>query len=824
MTKIDPETKPPPGTNINDGSHNSNDHNGHGPLHGRTILLVNSGSIKKRFTVQRLKKLGLCVVVLNKDKPTWAQPYVDHWILADTFNHNESLQAVQLFISTHPDVKIDGVVTFWEDDVLLTAKIVDKFNFIGIPHRIAHRIRNKYLFRDLCAEHGIHTPKHHLLRGSDDLTYVKQHFEFPVILKPAYGSSSAFVIKVGKKDLLESMYQYVRNNISTNVESALADGLDIFVEEFIDGDEVDVDILLQNGKVKFHSIADNYNKSKGIFFVDSGQAIPSSLPIKVQEELLETTEEMLEKFGIQNGCIHFEAKYNKKGVFPIELNMRMGGDYVYSYTKSAWGIDLIEYSVRIAIGDYIKIVPLETPKKYIIGWDLHPEDSGVLVELDVPEDIKKHKFVEEVQIYKTIGDTVCIPPEGFEHLGWLTVSGENLLDAKDNLEATLELIDFKVVKFDPSSSLGKTERKNRFSPAVLSHKNMVIPATRKIDVIKQMGRIHQRKLRIGLLCNVYSAPGGRIETCLTQTAFEIETTLKTIGYNVTILNINDFPKVLERLNKGDIDLIFNVADRLYNLPENRPHVAGFLDSLRIPYTGSDSLTLALAADKIRFKKLLTYHEIPTPAWDYLYEEGEEIDDELEYPMIVKPGNTDYSFGISNASVVKNRKELDRQTELIIRKLDRPALIEEYIEGDEYEVFILGNNKNNLRILPLARSVFDDFPKNNWHLYTYGMKWSGEGLANKVQYQLPAKNIPKKLESLITEIALDTYTIFDCRDYGKVEIKVDADGNPYVIELNPNPWLTSDGNRGIVASSKLAGIDYPNLLEEIIRMTVEWYKR
>jgi len=800
----------------------NNCHNAHGPLHGRTILLVNTGSIKKRFTVQRLKKLGLCVVVLNKDKPAWAQPYVDHWILADNLNHNEALQAVQLFVSSNPNVKIEGVVTFWEDDVLLTSKIVDRFNFIGIPFNIARRIRNKYLFRDFCSEQGINAPKHHLVRTPEDLAFIQKHFEFPVILKPAYGCSSAFVIKVESKDLLENMYQYVRNNISTGVESALADGLDIFVEEFIDGDEVDIDILLQNGKVKFVSIADNYNKSKGIFFVDSGQAIPSSLPVKTQEELVQIAEEALEKLGIQNGCIHFEAKYGKKGVYPIEVNMRMGGDYVYFYTKSAWGIDLIEYAVRIAIGDYFKIEPRETPKKYIIGWDLHPEDSGVLVELDIPEDIKKHKFIEEVQIYKTIGDTVCIPPEGFEHLGWLTVSGENLLDAKDNLDATLELIDFKVVKFDPASFLGKTERKNRFSSAVLAHKNMALRA-RKIEVLKRIGT-PQRHLRIGLLCNIYSAPSDRIETCLTEMAFEIEKTLKAIGYNVVMLNLNDFGAVMDRLKKGDVDLVFNTADRLYNIPENRPHIAGFLDSLQIPYTGSDSLTLSLAADKIRFKKLLTYHEIPTPAWDYLYDLDEEIDDELEYPMIVKPGNTDYSFGISNESVVKNKKELNRQTHLILKKLERPALIEEYIEGDEYEVFILGNDRSNLRVLPLARSIFDDFPKKNWHLYTYGMKWSGEGLANKVQYQLPVKNIPKKLEALITEIALDTYTIFDCHDYGKVEVKVDADGNPYVIELNPNPWLTSSGNKGIVAASKLVGIDYGRLLEEIIRMTVEWYKK
>ena len=155
----------------------------------------------------------------------------------------------------------------------------------------------------------------------------------------------------------------------------------MLVEEYIDGDEVDIDILLQNGKIKFFSISDNFQTIEP-FFLETGQAIPSTLPEQSQKDLIALAEETLEKMGIQHGCIHFEAKSTKKGPIPIEVNLRMGGDYVYSYIKGAWNIDLIEYSVKIALGEFFKITK-DKPKKYIIGKDFLAANSGILVRSEV---------------------------------------------------------------------------------------------------------------------------------------------------------------------------------------------------------------------------------------------------------------------------------------------------------------------------------------------------------------------------------------------------------------------------------------------------------
>ena len=433
---------------------------------GKTILLVNTGSSKKRFTVERLHKLGIKIVALNREK-NWAENYVDHWILADTANHQDSLQAVQTFITQHSQVKIDGVITFWEDDVLLTSKIVDKFNLIGIPYATAKNVRNKFAFREFCEHNGLPFPRHKLLRSAQDIAQVTRYFSFPLVIKPAYGSSSSYVVKVNNAEELRDAYAYVRRSLSTQIESALSDGTDVLVEEYIDGDEVDVDMLIQNGRLKFFSLTDN-QKTAEPFFVETGDAVPSSLPTDDQSALVSMADETIEKLRIQNGCIHFEAKMTKNGPVPIEVNMRMGGDQVHSYVKGAWNVDLVEYAAKIALGIHFpKIIKPAEPYNYLTSRYFLSEHSGILSQLDFEPEFKKNDKIKDVCFFKKIGDPVLSPPEGYEYMGWVTTTGDNMHDAEDNLTETLKMIHFEVARFHSTSSIGKTERKNKFSLATL---------------------------------------------------------------------------------------------------------------------------------------------------------------------------------------------------------------------------------------------------------------------------------------------------------------------------------------------------------------------
>lgn len=787
-------------------------------IEGRTVLLVNTGSIKKRFVLQKLKRSGVRVVALNKEI-NWAEPYVDDWILADTTHHAESLRAVRRYMESSAR-KIEGVLTFWEDDVLLTSKIVDRFGLIGISHAVSNGVRNKNLFRNFCEENDILCPQHRTIESNKDLDFVRNNFVFPVVIKPSYGSSSAFVVKVETVDDLQDEYDYVKSSLSEAVESALSSGRQIMVEEYIEGSEVDIDVLVQNGIVKFYAISDN-SATREPFFIETYRLTPSNLPDSDQDDIIAMVEETLEKLGVRDGSIHFEAKLTKRGAVPIEVNLRMGGDEMYSSVKKVWGVDLVEGAVKVALGIYIPKMKIVEPKKCVLAKTFLSDHSGVVVQLDVDPELKEKDYLEEIKFFKKVGDTVMAPPEGYEYLGWMTVSGDNSSEAEENMEEAEKLIEYEVARFHSASFIGKTERKDSRSPSIFKTDAR---RSAKIEKIRKMSLKDQRSLHIGIACNLYDQNGaaGAVEEDLTSIGLNIQKALEERGYKVSFFDFNDVVKAFNEIKNSDVDLVFNVCERINDSSLLEPHVASLLDVLKMPYTGSNPFTLSLCIDKIRVKKLLSYHKIPTPEWDYVYSMDDNVREDLKFPLIIKPANSDNSIGITNDSVVTDEQQLQRQLKHVVEELGQPALIEEYIEGDEYDVSILGSEADDLRVLPLSRSVFDKMPAGYWHIYPFEAKWEAGSVYKKnIEVQRPAKGISKKLEAVIREIALDTYNILDCHDYGRVEIRVDKSGNPYVLELNPNPSINIPDCVPDVA--KLTGMDYGDLLEEIISMAIKRYK-
>ncbi|MCF7836925.1 ATP-grasp domain-containing protein [Candidatus Gracilibacteria bacterium] len=781
----------------------------------KTILLIHTCSIKEKFIFQRLKKLGHKIICLNKEK-NWAQNYVDEWIIADTNDFADCIREIKSFLVEHPEIKIDGALTFWEESTLLVSKITDHFRLTGIPYAISKKVRNKFLFREFCEKNNLPTPKYAIIRKEEDLASLGSKLSFPLVMKPIYGSASAFVIKIESEAEALETYRYIQNNITSHPDSAEWLNFEILVEEYIDGHEVDIDIILQNGKIKFHSITDNYQTNEP-FFIETGGAIPSSLPEKEQAILIELAEETLEKLEIQNGIIHFEAKVNGNVAVPIEINLRMGGDDVFIFVKGVWEVDLIENAVKVATKVYIPKIHKAEPKKYIIDKFFLSNHSGILTNFEIKSALKHDKNLEGVHFFKKIGDPILVPPEGYEYLGWLNVSGNNALKAKENLNRLEKMVNYEIAKFDQHSSLGKTIRKRSLSFAAINT-NLLLRKT-KLQKIKKLSLENQRSLHIGIVGNDYQDLEEDLSLGLTS-GRDVEKTLKERGYKVNFFDFNNFSKAFRDLQKNEVDLVFNVCERINNSTLLEPHAAALLDVLQIPYTGSSPHTLSLCVDKIRVKKLLSYHGIPTPKWDYAYAPEDEIRADLQYPLIVKPSNRDNSFGINNDSVVTNKKQLEKQLERIIRELHCQALVEEYIEGDEYEIAIMGNEDDDLRVLPLTRSIFSNLPENYWHIYPLAAKLKKKPY-DRIILQSPPKNISKSLGKLITEIALDTYSILDCQDYGHVEIRMDRNNNPYVLELNPNPSINQEDILPRVA--RITGLDYGDFLEEVIGLCINRYK-
>ncbi len=778
-------------------------------IKGKYLLVVNTGNRKKRFTLKRLKDLGCNLIILNATE-NWGGAYASHWILADTNDHTAALRAVKDFFADHPELGPDGVITFWEDDVLLAARIRDRLGLIGIPYEVAKLARDKHLFRAFCKEHKLPAPGHAMIPEESDPVEAVSGLRFPLVVKPIFGSSSAYVVRVDDAQELRETVEYLRNNISTEVESALSVSSAIMAEEYIDGNEVDIDMLLQNGKIKFWSMSDN-DATREPYFVETGQCIPTRLSQSQQHELVVMAEEMLERLGVEDGCIHFEAKYGSRGPMPIEINLRMGGDEVYYFVKTAWGVDLIENAARVMLGEYVKrIEKPDTPKKFVSGKYFLPPYSGVLTGLSLPKKVKDG----ELQFFKQVGDAVLAPPLGYEYLGWTYAVADTLGEAEERVENVMRSVDSR------GSSLGRTIRKSGMKAARLS-RHAVLGAAR-IEHIRNLPREKQRNLHVGIASNGFAGSDNPIEAELTSDAEAIAATLADRGYRSTFLDFNHPFEAVQQIQDDKVDIIFNLCERINHSGLLEPHAASLLDILQVPYTGSNPFTLALCLDKIRVKKLFAYHHIPTPRWDYLYEADEAFDENFPLPAIVKPANSDSSIGITNDSVVNSRKALKQRIDYVLNDLKRPALIEEFIDGDEYDVSILGNWDDQQRVLPLSRSVFRNLPEGYWHMYPYEAKFLGSEVHKKgIEVQRPPKGVAGKLTSLISEIALDALNVVGCGDYGRVEVRVDKDGNPCVLEVNPNPSI---GPTDCVPSvAKLAGMDYGDFLEEILRLAIRRYR-
>lgn len=755
----------------------------------KELLVINTGYSKKKFIFSKLKRLGYEITCLNKTKSSWAEKNVDNWILADTYNHDVAIERVMNYYGKD---RPDGIITFWEDDVLLTSKLVDKLGLVGIPYVSAEKTRNKFKFREFCEENNLPAPKHVFINSKKDLPEIVKKLTFPIVLKPAFGSLTAMVVKVETPDELEKTYDYVIRNISTDVETALNDGLNIFAEEYIDGDEVDIDIILQNGKMKLAIVSDNFDKSRGKFFLDVGQVTPSTLPEEQQTELIEMTELILEKLGIFNGCVHFEAKYSSKGPVPLESNLRMGGDYVYSYIKSAWDIDLIELIAKVATGEYVESMRETEPKKYVIGKDLSSEYSGIISELNIEDELEELPFLEDMMLYKEIGDATLVPPEGFETMGWITVSGQSYPDANDNLTKALEMINFSVAKFDPKSFAGRNREANIFANSTLNQR-----------ILKQQARANYisstslKELDIALVTNIdkFEEPEKfeYIKSLIDE--FEDE------GVWVNYINTSNPRILLAKLKQNDFDLVLNFIN--HNNHKSGLDLLQALEIAGVPFTGADSFITNFVFNKIKVKKLLKFHNVSTPDWDYYYQVEDQLDEDLEYPLIVKPATGQSKEFNVQYSIVNNYKEYEKSVINLINEDDCPALAEEYIDGKEVEVIVVGNLNTTMEIDKMNIINFKKTPGIN--ILSPNTR--------KTSYTVTTR-IKQKIYDLISEISMDLFNILDAKDYLKVEFRLDADNNPYVIDVDTSPFLCLTGRK----NGKL------ELYKKIIKATIDRYKQ
>jgi len=333
-------------------------------------------------------------------------------------------------------------------------------------------------------------------------------------------------------------------------------------------------------------------------------------------------------------------------------------------------------------------------------------------------------------------------------------------------------------------------------------------------------------MRVAILSSVFKKESDfkEVEEDLYVVGNSVKKVLESAGHETVFLDVNE--KTFEELRRMDIDFAFNVCERFNGSSLFEPHIASMLELLNIPYTGSGPLTLATCINKVRVKEILMHHGILTPNYQVFYSRNKKLDPELKFPLIVKPVCMDNSIGITKDAVVHNEEELRSRVSYILRTYDQPALVEEFIDGKEITVGIIGNGRNTA-ILPTSEVLFNNWPDNESRVYSYEAKWAVDSTQWRgISIDIPA-NLPKYQEYRIKRIALQVYNILGCRDYGRIDLRLSADGVPYVLEMNPNPGISpilsaEEQPDFIPFAAEKAGMNYEQLILKIFNEALERY--
>ncbi len=291
-------------------------------------------------------------------------------------------------------------------------------------------------------------------------------------------------------------------------------------------------------------------------------------------------------------------------------------------------------------------------------------------------------------------------------------------------------------------------------------------------------------------------------------------------HRVTLVNAD--LDAFETFRRERPELVFNIAEGLHGA-SREAQVPAMLEMLGVPYTGSDPVTLGLCLDKRRTKEILAWHRIPTPRF-FSVGSLEGIPRGLRYPLIVKPSLEGSSKGVTDKALVQNRRELLAQLEWVLTTYRQPALVEEFLPGREFTVALLGNG-DSLRVLPIVEINFDTLPSGVNPIYSYEAKWLWDREEDPLQiFSCPAPLEPM-LQRAIEETCKRAFTVLGCRDWARIDVRLDARGVPSIIELNPLPGILPrpEQNSCFPKAARAAGLSYEELILGVVEAACDRLK-
>jgi D-alanine-D-alanine ligase len=333
------------------------------------------------------------------------------------------------------------------------------------------------------------------------------------------------------------------------------------------------------------------------------------------------------------------------------------------------------------------------------------------------------------------------------------------------------------------------------------------------------------KLRVLALVHRHLIPPDTIEegTDVTaapwRTEYDVISTLRNMGHEVQVLGVHDDLGEIRRLNtEWKPHIAFNLLEAFDDVTVFDQNVVSHLELLKLPYTGCNPRGLVIARDKSLSKKLLAYHRIRVPEFE-VCRIGRPVrrPKRLTFPLIVKSLTQEASIGISQASVVDNDDKLKERVAFIHDSIGTAAIVEQYIEGRELYVGILGNQ--SLQALPIWELFFTNMPDGAHRIATDRVKWS-------VKYQKKygidsgaAKDLTDEASADIQHLCKRAYRALDLSGFARIDLRMDQDGRVWILEANPNPQIAR--GEDFAASAEKIGLSYETVLQRIINLGLRW---
>jgi D-alanine-D-alanine ligase len=299
---------------------------------------------------------------------------------------------------------------------------------------------------------------------------------------------------------------------------------------------------------------------------------------------------------------------------------------------------------------------------------------------------------------------------------------------------------------------------------------------------------------------------------------EVAEALTKLGHEAELHVLDGSIKGLHALARKECDLFFNLSESFAGNDLADYCIAAYLELLEKRFTGAGSHGLLFAQDKAVAKKILEFHGIDTPVFARSYRGRLDFSHDLEFPVIVKPAREDGSIGIEFNAVVSSIRELMERIDWLHTNFDSPVLIEEYVEGREMYVGVIGND--NPEALPVVELDLSKLPEGTPKIAGAEVKWGKGTAAYRDTKSAIAEDLPQETATLLQTTAVAVFQALELRDYARIDMRLRPDGRVAVIEANPNPWLASKAEFAMAA--RKAGRTYTQLVGEIAELALGRY--